>query len=191
MKNIHLALALATALFCALPAAAKDEDTQKRKQPTAAELSSAVRSTIAEFKKADPGMDRFFTKSIAYVVFPRIGKAGFIIGGGDGVGEVHENGKVVGTVILSFMTVGLQAGAQDFSEVIFLNDRAVLDRLKANKFEFAASVSAVIVKSGASEGVDYRDGVAVFTKPKGGAMLEAAIGGQKFNFTATGAAAKK
>ena len=191
MKNIHLALTLAAALSCALPAAAKDNDTQQRKQPTAADLAKGVRSTIAEFKKAEPGIDRFFQKSVAYVVFPRIGKAGFIIGGGDGIGEVHEGGKLVGTVILSFLTVGLQAGAQDYSEIIFLNDPAVLARLKANKFEFAANVSAVIVKSGASEGVDYRDGVAVFTKPKGGAMVEAAIGGQKFNFTASGAAAMK
>lgn len=182
MKNLHLALTLAAALSCALPAAAKD-DTQTRKQPTAAELASAVRSTIADFKKTDPGMERFFAKSVAYVVFPRIGKAGFIIGGGDGIGELHEGGRLVGTVILSFLTVGLQAGAQDFSEIIFLNDKAVLDRLKSNKFEFAANLSAVIVKSGASEGVDYRGGVAVFTKPTAGAMLEASIGGQKFNFT--------
>jgi len=184
MKKIHLALTLVAALSIGLPAAAKDNDTQTRKQPTPAELSSAVRSTIATFKKTDPGMGRFFSKSLAYVVFPRIGKAGFIIGGGDGVGELHEGGKMVGTVTLSFLTVGLQAGAQDFSEIIFLNDKAVLDRLKSNKYEFAAGVSAVIVKSGASDSADYRDGVAVFTKPIGGAMLEASIGGQKFNFTA-------
>jgi len=190
MKKIHLALALAAALALALPVAAKDKDPETRKQPSAADLAKAVRATIAEFKKADPGIDRFFKQSVAYVVFPRIGKAGFIIGGGDGTGELHEGGKLAGTVVLSFLTVGLQAGAQDYSEIIFLNDKAVLDRLKDNKFEFSASVSAVIVKSGASKGVDYRDGVAVFTKPKGGAMLEAAVGGQKFNFTATGTASK-
>jgi lipid-binding SYLF domain-containing protein len=184
MKNIHLALTLAAALTCTLPAVAKDKEPEQRKAPTAAQLAKDVAGTIAAYKKADPGIERFFKQSAGYVVFPRVGKLGFVIGGGDGWGEVHEGGKLVGTATLSFLSVGLQAGAENFSEIIFLQDAAAVARFKADKFEFTANASAVIVKSGASTGMDYRDGVAVFTKPTSGAMLEASVGGQKFKFTA-------
>ena len=42
--------------------------------------------------------------------------------------------------------------------------------------------SAVVLKSGASADAKFDHGVAVFTMAKGGAMLEASIGGQSFTF---------
>jgi lipid-binding SYLF domain-containing protein len=141
-------------------------------------------------KKADPGIDKFFAQSVGYVVFPKVGKVGVIVGGGHGVGEVFEKGVPVGTATLSFGTVGLQAGIQEFSEVIFFQNAAALDRFKQNKFEFSANASAVIVKAGASAAANYRDGVVVFTHSTGGAMVEAAAGGQKFKFTPDGAGKK-
>jgi len=40
----------------------------------------------------------------------------------------------------------------------------------------------VALVSGASANADYKDGVAVFTLAKGGAMAEASVGGQKFSY---------
>jgi hypothetical protein len=40
----------------------------------------------------------------------------------------------------------------------------------------------VAIKEGASVDAAYNDGVAVFTKTKGGLMYEASIGGQHFKF---------
>ena len=56
-------------------------------------------------------------------------------------------------------------------------------RLKKNKIEFSAQVSAVAAKSGASANAKYVDGVMVFTMAKGGLMYEASVGGQKFKYT--------
>jgi len=39
-----------------------------------------------------------------------------------------------------------------------------------------------VLKSGASADAAYKDGVAVFTLSKGGAMAEASVGGQKFSY---------
>jgi lipid-binding SYLF domain-containing protein len=195
MKNPYLAALLAAASSCILLSAAPAQSAEK-KQPTPAELRAQlakdVPATIATFKKTDPGIERFFNESAGYVVFPRIGKVGFIFGGGDGIGEVTEKGKLVGTATITFGSIGLQVGAQEFSQIVFFKDGAALERFKQNKFEFTANVSAVIVKAGASAGVDYRDGVAVFTRPRSGAMVEAALGTQKFKFSAeTAADAKK
>ncbi len=194
MKNPYLAALLAAVSSCVLLSAAPAQSAEK-KTPTPAELRAQlakdVPPTIATFKQADPGIERFFKESAGYVVFPRIGKVGLIFAGGDGSGEVYEKGGLVGTASITFGSVGLQVGAQEFSQIVFFKDGAALERFKQNKFEFTANVSAVIVKAGASAGADYRDGVAVFTRPRSGAMVEAALGTQKFKFSAEAAAAAK
>jgi len=39
------------------------------------------------------------------------------------------------------------------------------------------------LNSGASAKARFKNGIAVFTATKGGLMLEASVGGQKFDFT--------
>jgi len=145
-----------------------------------------VLNTIERIKKVDPGIDRFFNDSAGYAVFARVGKAGFIFAGGVGDGELFEKGQVVGATSITIATVGLQAGAQEFSQIVFFKDPAALDRFKQSKFEFTANASAVIITTGASKGKNYRDGVLVFTHATGGAMAEAALGTQKFKFKPDG-----
>jgi lipid-binding SYLF domain-containing protein len=148
------------------------------------ELSKNVSAMIAKYRKADPNIERFFKDSAGYAVFPKVGKMGFIVAAAHGDGEVFAKGKVVGTASISLGTIGLQAGIQEFSEIIFFQNAAALDRFKQGKFEFSADVSAVIVTAGASKSANYRDGVVVFTQPTGGAMAEMSVGGQKFSFKA-------
>jgi lipid-binding SYLF domain-containing protein len=193
MRNDRVLLRFASALLlCALlPASpAMSADEKPTPEQNRAQLAKEVRATVAEYKKTDPGIDRFFKKSAGYVVFPRAGKVGLILGAGGGQGEVFERGRLIGTATMTIGSIGLQAGVQEFSEIIFFQDRAAVQRFKESKFEFTANASAVIVKSGASASADYRDGVAVFTKPTGGAMVEASLGGQKFSFTPKSAAKK-
>ena len=194
MIRRFLAVPLAFAFACALlPAASSAQTAEKDKKPAQSrqELAKDVQDTIAQYKKADPGIDRFFKQSAGYAVFARVGKVGFIVGGGQGSGEVFEKGRVVGVATITLGSIGLQAGAQEFSQIVFFKDQAALDRFKQNKFEFSANASAVAVKAGASGGADYSDGVAVFTRATGGLMAEASLGGQKFNVTMDAAPAKK
>ena len=53
---------------------------------------------------------------------------------------------------------------------------------KAGRSNFLARVSAVAIKAGTSLDLKYQDGVAIFTKVKGGLMAEASAGGQKFKY---------
>jgi hypothetical protein len=59
--------------------------------------------TINVFKES-PAVVKFFENSYGYAVFPPIEKAGFVIGGSYGKGQVYRNGKVTGItkVFLSF-----------------------------------------------------------------------------------------
>ena len=147
------------------------------------ELVREARQTIEEFRRQDPSLSRFFSQAKAYAVYPTVGKAGFWIGGAYGEGVVFSGGKVIGLSDLKQVSLGLQFGGQAYSEIIFFRDQTALDRLKAEKMEFDAQVSAVVADRGAAANADYHHGVAVFTLTKGGLMAEASVGGQSFSFT--------
>lgn len=156
---------------------AKWDPNQKQRE------KDMVQDTITRFKQADSSMQVFFDKAYGYVVFPSIGKGGFIVGGGRGHGRVYKKGGFIGHATMTQVTVGAQIGGQSYSEIIFFKNKAALDHFKEGNLEFSAQASAVAVKEGVSKDASYDHGVAVFTMPKGGLMAEASIGGQKFKFT--------
>ncbi len=131
---------------------------------------------------ADSGLENFFDNSAGYVIFPNVGKGGFIIGGASGNGVVYEGGEAVGMADLKKLNIGLQAGGQAIIEVIFFETPVDLQRFKEEKFQFAAETSAVALKSGIAFNAKYKDGVAVFALPKAGLMADASVGGQKFGY---------
>ncbi len=145
-------------------------------------LNQEVTDTITQFKQKDPTLETFFKTAYGYAVFPSIGKGGFGVGGAFGQGELIEQGQVVGFCSLSQGTIGLQAGGQSFSEIIFFDYKESLDYFKTGNFAFAAQASAVLVTAGSGASADYDRGVAVFVMPLGGLMFEASIGGQQFRY---------
>ncbi len=153
------------------------DDSQERIIADSKEAKAAI-------LKADPSMENLFKHASGYVIFPNVGKGGVGIGGAAGKGTVYEEGVPVGTAQMVQATVGAQAGGQAYREIIFFENKEAADRFKENKIEFSEQASAVAVKAGASANTDYRNGVAVFTQEKGGLMLEASLGGQKFTYKA-------
>ena len=160
-------------------------------------------STIAEFKKI-PEVAKFFGGAHGYAVFPTIGKGGLGIGASHGKGQVYAGGKVIGFTSTTDVSIGLQAGGQAYSQIIFFQNEAALKKFTSGNFEFAASASAIAVQStaGATTGTEgsgasasgsktgekhtknaeYQDGVVVFTMAKGGLMYAATIAGQKYSY---------
>jgi lipid-binding SYLF domain-containing protein len=136
----------------------------------------------AAFLKDDPDMQDFFNSSYGYIILPNVGKGGLGIGGAAGNGVAFEGGEMIGYAKMTQITIGFQAGGQAYSEVVFFEDKDAFDRFKENKVEMSAQVSAVAAASGASLNAKYVDGVAVFTRTKGGLMYEASVGGQQFKF---------
>jgi len=139
-----------------------------------------AREAIADFKETNSDINEFFNSAYGYAVFPGIGKGGLGVGGAAGKGTVFKGGVPVADCKMSQLTVGFQAGGQKYAEVIFFEDAEAYERFVSNKFEFAAQVSAIALKSGASLDAEYADGMLVFTIAIGGLMYEASVGGQKF-----------
>lgn len=146
-------------------------------------LKAESEEALGNFLKTDTTLQQFVDQSAGYVVFPNIGKGGLVVGGARGKGVVYEKGKKpVGVATMTQASIGAQAGGQTFSEIICFETPGALNDFKAGKFEMSAEVSAVAAAEGASKAAKYKHGVAVFTLPKKGLMVQASVGGQKFKF---------
>ena len=151
---------------------------------TDAQLIADCGHTIALYRQKDPGIDEFFARSVAYVVFPSVGKGGLGIGAAHGTGILFERGAPVGKVTMSQVSIGAQAGGQEFSQIVFYQTEDRVAELKGGKAQLAGNLSAVALSQGASATAKFKNGVAVFTATKGGLMFEASVGGQKFSYAA-------
>lgn len=160
-------------------------------------------ASINAFKKAKETQP-FFKSAYGYAMFPKIGKGGFGVGGAYGKGQVYKSGKVTGVTGMSQISIGLQAGGQAYSQIIFFQDKRAYTEFTSGNFEFGAQAAAVAVTAsvqasstttGKSAGTaiggksagkqakgGYRGGMATFTYSKGGFMYEATLAGQKYSF---------
>ena len=146
------------------------------------DLVKDSQEALSTMLKDTPKLNSFYNKAYGYVVFPKVTKAGIGIGGAAGRGIVFKGQQVIGSANLKQASVGLQSGGQQYSEVIFFENKKSFDNFTNGKLKFGAQASAVALKEGASIDAAYNEGVAVFTKTKGGLMYEASIGGQHFKY---------
>ena len=148
-----------------------------------ADLKQEAQRTLARMEAKDSSLRPVLDQSLAYIVFPKVGSGGFIVGGGAGQGVLYEHGQPSGFATVSHLNAGAIAGAQAYSQVVAIKTQRALDDLKTGRFDFGASASAVIVRTGAATGATFENGVAVFADPLKGAMVNASLGGQKIRLT--------
>ena len=146
------------------------------------ELISDSEEALQAMLEKTQTLESFYNESYGYAVFPRITKAGIAFGGAFGKGVVFKDHQVLGTSKLKQASIGLQFGGQQYSEVIFFENKDAFEKFTNEKLKFDGQASAVVLKEGASIDLAYQDGVAVFTQTKGGIMYEASIGGQHFKY---------
>ncbi|MCJ7465339.1 MAG: YSC84-related protein [Maribacter sp.] len=146
------------------------------------ELEKESKEALDKMLEESPTLATFVSKAYGYAVFPKITKAGLAIGGAAGTGMVYKSKEIVGSSKLKQASFGLQTGGQQYSEVIFFENREAFEHFINDKLKFDAQASAVAITKGASIDAANANGVAVFTRVKGGLMYEASIGGQHFKF---------
>jgi lipid-binding SYLF domain-containing protein len=160
-------------------------------------------STIKVFRDS-PVVAQFFKNSYGYAVFPTVGKAGFVVGGSYGKGQVYRGGKVTGKTSIVEGSLGFQIGGEAFSEIVFFQNKQAYDKFTTGNFEFDATAQVVAItagvqaqagtagvgagasagpKTGVQAATKYVDGMATFVHAKGGLMAELSVGGQKFTLT--------
>lgn len=83
------------------------------------------------------------------LIFPKITKAGFLVGGQTGDGVLRIRGRTVGYYNTSAASYGLQAGVQTFSYVLFFISQSSLDYLnKSNGWQIGSGPSVVVLDQG-------------------------------------------
>ena len=121
----------------------KDKKQELRSQNTVTELD-ALQSLVRANQKSS-FTTAIFRQSVAQVVFPKIVKAGFILGGNYGEGYLVRDGEVVARIDLAGGTLGLQAGAQSYAQVTYiLSEERYRDLLSENRLSLSGSVSLAV-----------------------------------------------
>jgi lipid-binding SYLF domain-containing protein len=146
------------------------------------DLVTSANATLQEMQNQDASLSDFLSRSEGYVVFPAIGKGGFVVGAAYGRGVLFEHGQFAGYVELNQASVGAQVGAQSFSELVVLESRDSLERLKLGTYSLGGDINVVALTTGAAAAADFRQGIAVFVRPNGGIMAGVTVTGQKLNF---------
>jgi lipid-binding SYLF domain-containing protein len=146
------------------------------------ELIRRATAALGEWNSDVPGLEAFARHGYGYAMFPSIAKGGLGIGAAYGRGVVWEQGEHIGYADLSHASVGLQAGGQAYQVLVVFDDKAALARFKDGPLDFSADVSGVLLEGGYVATFRFVEGVTVFSRPIGGAMGEASLGGQWFTF---------
>lgn len=84
-------------------------------------------------------------QSVAQVVFPKIVKAGILIGANYGEGFLIRDGEVVALIDLAGGNLGIQAGAQTYSQVTYiLSEERYRELIRYSRLSLNGSISMAI-----------------------------------------------
>ena len=151
-------------------------------QSERATLEHQAATTVQTMIAKDATLPALLNISAGYIVFPEVGKGGFVAGAAHGRGVLYAEGRQVGFVELSEASLGAQIGAQSFAELIVFRDAADVQRVKRDKFALSANASAVVLTAGVAGSTYSSNRVMVFVVPRGGVMAELSVGGQRLDF---------
>jgi lipid-binding SYLF domain-containing protein len=172
-KTIQILFAL---LFVASPAAADwVVDTSDKHQVKAARAVEKIRASV-------PRTEAYFDQAYAYAILPSVTRVGFGFGGATGKGIVIEGDSAIGKTRFWQFTSGIQAGAKNFTMVVFFKDEDALNKFKASDAQFMGQAGIALATVGAAGTPTFSDGVAIITMTRFGLMGEFTISGAKFSY---------
>ncbi len=121
---------------------------------TARQLNQDASVVLRKLFAAKPRARELDRRAKAILIFPKIVKAGLVIGGQSGDGVLWINDRADGYYNTWAASFGLQAGAQTFSYVLFFMTEAGLQHLKeSNGWAIGSGPSVVVVDRGAAASV--------------------------------------
>jgi lipid-binding SYLF domain-containing protein len=150
---------------------------------SASEIDRSAAQALTTLYKNTPDAKVLADKAVAMLVFPRIVKGGFIIGGQFGDGALRKNGKSVAYYRSLAASYGFQAGVQAFGYVLFFMDDASLQFIdNSDGWELGVGPSLVVLDEGFGRNVStttLQKGVYAFIFDQKGLMGGMGIQGTK------------
>ena len=151
---------------------------------TAQEIDKEVDIAIEKFKQEVPGGANFLPQVKGYLVFPRVIRAGLIVGGKYGEGALRVNGKTKYYYDMTAASIGLQAGAHEYSMLIaFISEASLNNFISSNGWEAGIDGSITVSDWGKSKdisSISYEKPIIAFIYGEKGLMASISIAGTKF-----------
>ena len=156
VRSMLLVAVAAVFAIAALPAVAAGNPALER------DAKSAYDKLVARV----PAAKAAASQAVAVLVFPKITKAGLMVGGQYGDGVLLRGGKPAGYYNTAGASYGLQAGAQQFGyAMFFMSDGALKALTDADGFEVGVGPSVVVVDEGMAKSatsITMKDGIYAF-----------------------------
>src|ERR1700682_237288 len=143
----YLRLILAVPLFLFAVACSTNPTVANGGDP---ELEAEARAALQQLFDSTPKAKDLQYQAKAVVVFPSVVKAGLLVGAQGGKGVMFgPDGKILGYYRVRGVSYGLQAGAQSFSEALFLmTDPAITALTSGAGLSVGVGPSVVVVDAG-------------------------------------------
>ncbi|NIV17205.1 MAG: hypothetical protein GWN47_02085 [Woeseiaceae bacterium] len=152
---------------------------------SAREIDEEANMALKQFKREVRGGDTFLRKSAGYLVFPRVIKAGALVGAETGEGVLRVDGRSVGYYRTTSGSVGFQLGAQAKSIVLAFMTKSALDQFRKSKgWKVGIDGSVALIDIGAGKTIDsdnLRDPVIGFVFGSKGLMYNLTLEGSKIS----------
>ncbi len=149
----------------------------------ASEINRDVSEALERLTRTNETAGNISKKARAVLVFPKIIKAGLILGGSYGEGALREGGKTVNYYSSASASYGLQAGAQSYAYAVFLMNDSALKYLRESKgWEIGVGPTVVVVNDGVAKNLSsttLQDDAYAFIFGQQGLMAGVSIEGSK------------
>ena len=150
---------------------------------SAAEIDAGADQALADLYAQSSEAKALAERAKGILVFPKIIKAGLIIGAQAGEGALRKNNKTAGYYNTVSVSYGLQAGIQWFGYAMyFMNDSALGYLDNSDGWEIGTGPSIVVIDKGAAGGVSttsLKDDIYVFFFEQKGLMAGLGLQGTK------------
>lgn len=114
-----------------------------------AQLDADAKAGLESLYQSSPAAKALGAQAKAILVFPKVLKAGFVIGAQAGDGALLQGGATVGYYNIAAASYGLQAGVQSFGYAMFLMTDSAVEYLRTTSgFELGVGPSIVVVDAG-------------------------------------------
>jgi lipid-binding SYLF domain-containing protein len=137
---------------------------------------------ITRFRDRIPRTEKYFEQAYGYAILPSVTRVGFGFGGAYGKGFVIEGDNAIGTTKFFQFTSGIQAGAKNFSMIVFFKDKEALENYQSGKLQFLGQAGLAFATVGVAGTPAFNDGVAMVTVTRLGLMGEFTISGARFSY---------
>ena len=142
------------ALLIALPFAAASALAGPADAASASKINREADAALRKLYDTEAKARELSRSARAILIFPKIIKAGLVVGGQSGDGVLRVGGKTSGYYNISAASYGLQAGVQTFSYALFFMTESALDYLnKSDGWQIGTGPSVVLVDKGIARGL--------------------------------------